>query len=512
MVDQEMLHHGGEIALLRDRYWAMPRYSRATRPGARDSIDKGPPHPASSPTMGGMANAQGQGQSILDRDHRVLTAGVILSITAVAFEGLAVTTIAPAIAGELRGLGLYGWIFSAYMLAQIVGTVIAGQVVDRRGAALPATIAMILFGAGLALAALAPTMPLLVASRALQGLGAGALANCVYASINLRYDDRLRPSMLAVVSSAYIVPSMIGPFVAGVIAERFGWRTVFWILLPILIISAALTLPTFRRSGAPVATVATRNQIPTALQLAIGTGLLLAGLGRLPDLPGVVMAVVGLGCALPALQRLLPAGMLLARRGLPAAILTRGLFVAAYFSADTYLVLALTDLRGYSPSIAGLAIATGSLAWTACAWLQARLDRRDNGAGRAKRIQLGVAMLLLGALGMALVPWWGTGALALALTAHLLAGMGIGFAHPTVGAFAFARAKEGESGTISAALLLADSFTPAVAIGLGGALIAAGQIVGWTPQFTIGGALGFSAPLLALGLFAASRLRVAESR
>ena len=76
--------------------------------------------------MGSVATAQGHGQSILDRDHRVLTAGVILSITAVAFEGLAVTTIAPAIAGELSGLGLYGWIFSAYMLAQIVGTVIAG--------------------------------------------------------------------------------------------------------------------------------------------------------------------------------------------------------------------------------------------------------------------------------------------------------------------------------------------------------------------------------------------------
>lgn len=461
--------------------------------------------------MGGLATVQEQGQSILDRDHRVLTAGVILSITAVAFEGLAVTTIAPAIAGELRGLGLYGWIFSAYMLAQIVGTVIAGQVVDRRGPALPATVAMILFGAGLALAALAPTMPLLVASRALQGLGAGALANCVYASINLRYADRLRASMFAVVSSAYIVPSMIGPFLAALIAERFGWRAVFWILLPILVISAALTLPTFRRGDAPAATAA-HNQIPTALQLAIGTGLLLAGLGRLPGLLGLVIAAIGFGCALPALRRLLPAGTLLARRGLPAAILTRGLFVAAYFSADTYLVLTLTDLRGYSPSVAGLAIATGSLAWTACAWLQARLDRRDNGAGRARRIQLGVAMLLVGALGMALVPWWGTGVLALALTAHLLAGMGIGFAHPTVGAFAFARAREGEAGAISAALLLADSFTPAVAIGLGGALIAAGQIVGWSPQFTIGGALGFSAPLLALGLFAASRLRAVEGQ
>lgn len=449
--------------------------------------------------------------SILDRQHRVLTAGVILSITAVAFEGLAVTTIAPAIASELRGLGLYGWIFSAYMLAQIVGTVVAGQAVDRRGPVLPATVAVILFGAGLLLAAVAPTMPILVAARALQGLGAGALANCVYASINLRYDDRLRPSMLAVVSSAYIVPSMIGPFLAGLIAERLGWRAVFWILVPVLIVSAALTLPTFRRGGANPAT-AGRNQIPPALQLALGTGLLLAGLGQLPAPLGAVLAAVGLGGAIPALRRLIPAGTLLARRGLPAAIATRGLFVAAYFSADTYLVLVLIELRGYSAAVAGLAIATGSLAWTACAWVQARLDRRDGGAGRAGRIQIGVAALLAGALGMALVPWWGAGALALALIAHLIAGMGIGLAHPSVGAFAFARAREGEAGAISAALLLADSFTPAVAIGLGGALIAAGQVLGWPAQLTIGGALALSAPLLALGVFAASRLRVAGGR
>ncbi len=448
--------------------------------------------------------------SILDRQHRVLTAGVILSITAVAFEGLAVTTIAPAIADELRGLGLYGWIFSAYMLAQIVGTVVAGQAVDRRGPVLPATVAVVLFGAGLLLAAVAPTMPILVAARALQGLGAGALANCVYASINLRYDDRLRPSMLAVVSSAYIVPSMIGPFLAGLIAERLGWRAVFWILVPVLIVSAALTLPTFRRGGANPATAAGRNQIPPALQLALGTGLLLAGLGQLPDPVGAILAAIGLGGAIPALRRLIPAGTLLARRGLPAAIATRGLFVAAYFSADTYLVLVLIELRGYSAAVAGLAIASGSLAWTACAWVQARLDRRDDGAGRARRIQIGVAALLSGAIGMALVPWWGAGALALALSAHLLAGMGIGLAHPSVGAFAFARAREGEAGSISAALLLADSFTPAVAIGLGGALIAAGQILDWPTQLTIGGALALSAPLLALGTFAASRLRGAE--
>jgi MFS family permease len=298
---------------------------------------------------------------------------------------------------------------------------------------------------------------------------------------------------------------MIGPVLAGVIAELLGWRAVFWILLPILVISAALTLPTFRGYGGSARPGGFR-QIALALQLALGTGLLLAGLGQLPGLLGAILAIVGIAGAIPALRELIPVGTFRALPGLPAAIATRGLFVAAYFSADTYLVLVLTELRGYSPSIAGLAIASGSLAWTACAWVQARLDDRGGGRGRPRRIQLGVGLLLGGAVGMALVPWWGTGALALALGAHLIAGMGIGLAHPSVGAFSFARAQAGEAGSISAALLLADSFTPAVAIGLGGALIAVGEILAWPAHLTIGGALVFSAPILALGLLAASRL------
>src|SRR3954452_12577939 len=97
--------------------------------------------------MSGMVADEQAATSILDRQQRVLTAGVILAITAVAFEGLAVTTIAPAIAGELRGFALYGWIFSGYALAQIVGTVVAAQWGDPRGPGLPATGGVRSFGA-----------------------------------------------------------------------------------------------------------------------------------------------------------------------------------------------------------------------------------------------------------------------------------------------------------------------------------------------------------------------------
>ena len=457
--------------------------------------------------MAGTIAQSTSGRGILDREHRVLTTGAVLAFTAIAFEGLAVTTVAPIIATELRGLALYGWIFSAYLLAALVGTVVAGQAVDRRGPAPPAAVAVALFGVGLLLAAIAPTMPVLLAGRVVQGLGAGALGNCVYAIVNLRYDDRLRPSMLATVSSAYIVPSMVGPYLAGLIAERLGWRAVFWVLLPILALAAALTLPAFARPGGGRRAGAGRNRAPLALALAVGTGTLLSGLGRLPGTIGALLAAAGLALALAPLRALLPGGTLAARPGVPAAIATRGLFIAGYFAADTYLVLALVALHGATASVAGLVIATGSLAWTACAWVQARLDRRDGGRGRAARIRVGVLLLLVGALGMALVPWLAWGVLPLAIGAHLLAGLGIGLAHAAVGALTFAEAREGEAGAASAALQLADAFTPAVAIGCGGALLAIGAASGWEARLGIGAALGLPVPLLAVSALASRRLR-----
>lgn len=445
------------------------------------------------------------GRGIFAREHRMLTVGIILAITAVAFEGLAVTTVAPALAADLGGVGLYGWVFSAYLLAQLVGTVVAGQGVDRHGPAGPFVGALLLFGVGLLAAAAAPGMPALIGGRVLQGLGGGAIGNCVYSSISLRYDDSLRPRMLAAVSSAFIVPALVGPALAGAIAEHLTWRAVFWGLLPLLPVAGALTLPAFRRVP-PTSTGAGRNRAPAAVQVAAGTGLLLAGLGELPDPRGVLLTAAGLPLAASALRRLLPAGTFVARPGLPATVAARGLFVAGFFGAQAYLVLALTSLQGYPAGTAGLLVALGSLSWSAAAWLQARLDGRDRGRGRRARVVAGAALMLAGVVILLPVVWAREAVLALAAGGHALMGLGIGLAHPASGVIAFAQASEGDEGAVSANLQLADSFAPAVGIGAGGALVAIGQTAGWGPQAGVAGALGVNLLPIALSLVAAARL------
>ncbi|MEF2243384.1 MFS transporter [Paenibacillus sp. IITD108] len=184
--------------------------------------------------------------SIFSPRYLALSIGIILAAMTIGFEGLAVTTVAPVIAGELQGLHLFGWIFSAYLLAQIIGTLVVGRQVDRKGPAILFSIAICLFAVGLIAAAVADNMYVLIAARALQGFGAGAMYTCIYTAISLSYPDELRAKILGALGTAYVLPSMLGPYVAGLIAEQWSWRFVFWGVLPFLFLAVLLSLPVFR--------------------------------------------------------------------------------------------------------------------------------------------------------------------------------------------------------------------------------------------------------------------------
>ena len=104
-------------------------------------------------------------KGLWSRRHRRLTTGLVLSVTLVAFETLAISTVMPIVARDLGGVELYGWVFSAFFLSSIVGIVVLGGLVDRMGPAIPFAIGMTLFAIGLALGGLAPSMEVLVAAR-----------------------------------------------------------------------------------------------------------------------------------------------------------------------------------------------------------------------------------------------------------------------------------------------------------------------------------------------------------
>jgi MFS family permease len=419
--------------------------------------------------------SEGQVPGLWAPQRRALTAGLVLTITFVASEALAVVTVMPVVARDLGGLRLYGWVFSGFMLGSIVGIVVAGREADRRGPAVPFVAGVVLFGAGLAVGGLAPSMEVLVAGRVLQGLGAGAVPAVAYASIGRSLTGTLRARMMAVLSTAWVAPGLAGPALSAEVARLFGWRWVFLGLLPIVAVAGSIAVPALIRLGPPDSVQLQAHRLSDGIRTAAGAAMLLGGLtaatgsGAAAIPAGVALVVAGAAVGLPALRRLVPPGTLAAHRGLPATIATRGLLTFAFFGADAYVTLSVTAVRHYSTLVAGAAVTGATLGWTAGAWVQARLN--ESWEGR-RLIRTGLVIILAGMAGMVLVLQTNV-PIAVAVAAWTVAGLGMGLAYAPLSLMMLQEALPGHEGQASASLNLTDVLGTAIGIGVGGAAVAA---------------------------------------
>src|SRR5262249_44672570 len=168
-------------------------------------------------------------------------------------------------------------------------------------------------------------------------------------------------------------------------------RVVFVGLIPLVAMAGMLALPALVRIGRPAGEHATEHRLVDAVRVAAGSALLLQGFASRGALPAVLLLLAGLVVGLPALRRLLPPGTLSARRGLPATILSRGLLTFAFFGADAFVTLAITEVRHRSPVVAGIAVTGATLGWTAGAWVQARLSETWEGA---RFVRTGLVIIL----------------------------------------------------------------------------------------------------------------------
>src|SRR5580692_6296773 len=135
------------------------------------------------------AAAASQAGGLWAPGRRPLTVGLVLAVTFVAFEALAVATILPVVGRHLGDLRLYGWVFSTFLLASLIGIVIAGTLADRVPLGRLMVSALALFAVGLIIGGTAPTILVLVAGRAVQGLGAGVVPAVAYVAIFLCYAE-----------------------------------------------------------------------------------------------------------------------------------------------------------------------------------------------------------------------------------------------------------------------------------------------------------------------------------
>ena len=481
--------------------------------------------------------------------RRALTGGLVLTITFVAAEALAVVTVMPVVARDLHGLELYGFVFSAFLLGTMVGIVAAGRAADQRGPAVPYIAGLIVFVVGLTIAGLAPSMPVLVAGRALQGLGAGAVPSVAYAAIGRTLPDHLRARMMAIMSTAWVVPGLAGPAISAEVAHLFGWRWVFLGLLPFIALTGPFAIPALLKLGRPETRATEGHRLIDGVGVAAAAGLVLGGLtlaagssstvaggaaagpagqgrsavaaagnhpvaaaaraagggfsGRdLAIVVGGVLILAGLALGVPLLRRLLPPGTLLARYGLPATIASRSLLTFAFFGADAFVTLTITILRHYTPVVAGIAVTGSTLAWTAGAWFQAKM----NGKWPGRRfVRVGLSIILAGIAGLTLLLSSHV-SVAEGIAAWTVAGLGMGMTYSPITLLMMQAAPAGGEGWASASLNLADVLGSAMGIGIGGALISAAVTLGWSLAVGLATAFALTAAAAVVGLLISRQL------
>src|SRR6266705_641098 len=424
-------------------------------------------------------------EGVWSANYRRLTLGLILITLGPAFETLAVATILPKIVASLGGLSFYGWSFSAYMLATLVGLIQAGDEADQRGPALPFIIGVVLFVLGLVLAGTAPSMIVFVLSRGVQGFGAGILVSVTYACVGQGYPEQLKPRMVAILASAWIVPGLIGPALAGIISDFFGWRWVFLGLVLVLPLGTGLVLPALKKltlsKEVRVARSLDVHRLLATTGLVAGAGMTLAGL-QVQSIPlALVLILPGLAIGIPSLRAVLPAGTLRVKAGLPAAIATIGLLSAAFFGGEAFLPLTLISIRGQNTIIAGIALTATTLSWTAGSWLQAHFAPKQ---GRRLLVLIGLLIVAVGNVGNAIILIPGVPAL-VAIVAWGVGGLGMGLAYSTISLVVLETAPKDQVGSASASMELSAVLGEALGTGVGGVIIAFTVGTGRSPSWGI---------------------------
>jgi MFS family permease len=432
--------------------------------------------------------------------HRPLTVGLVLAVTFVAFEALAVATILPVVGRQLGDLRLYGWVFSAFLLASLIGIVLAGTLADRVPLGRPMLAGLALFSLGLIIGGTAPDMMVLVAGRAVQGLGAGVVPAVAYVAISRCYAEESRPRMFAVLSTAWVVPGLIGPGIAALVAAAVGWRWVFLGLLPLVIAAGVLVVLALRHVPPPASPGTAAVPYLAALGVAAGAGTALASLSSGVAPVAAAGGIAGGALLAVSMRRLTPPRYLSARPGLAATILSRSLLTCCFFAGDAYVPYAIVTVRHAPTTLAALALTACTLTWTAGSWVQARWIARW-GPRRLVRPGECLVAIGLGAMCVTLLP---SVPPALAVVAWALAGAGIGTAYAPLSVTTLDRAAPGEEGRATSALQLCDVLGQAIGTGVAGAIVAATSRIGHGPGVAL--AFSFAIAVALTGVIVGARL------
>lgn len=393
------------------------------------------------------------------------------------------TTIMPSVVADIGGLDFYAWNTTIFVIASIIGSVYAAKLLQHTGPQLAYVIAAAIFTLGALGCAAAPSMPILLVARFVQGLGGGFLFSLAYAMIRVVFPQSLWPRAIALISGMWGVATLVGPAVGGTFAELGVWRAAFWSLAPItalFTILAVIVLP--RRSpehDEQSAVALLQLSLLVAVSLAISAGS--ASPELIWNIVGIAVAavlLVGLVAAeLRATKRLLPEGSFRPSTMLSSLYAMMSLLSVTVVSTEVFVPLFLQVLHGQSPLAAGYLAVLMGIGWTL-----GSLGSSGATGRRSKRaIMAGPVLQLVGmAILLVLMPRGGDGLsleLAVMCVALLAIGFGVGVAWPHVLTGILKEAQPGEQDLAGASITTVQLFVAALGAALAGMLANIGGLV-----------------------------------
>jgi len=422
--------------------------------------------------------------TLLSPQLRWTTIGSIALIFLGAFESLAVTTIMPTVSRELNGQALYSLAFSGTLAASIVGTVVAGGWADRRGPSRPLVVAMAVFVVGLILSGTAESMVVFIVGRFLQGLGSGAIIVALYVVVGRLYPAELHPKIFGAFAAAWVLPSLIGPPVAGFVADTTSWHWVFLGVGVLVFLAAAFIAPAIRQlAQMTVETDVTAKAGFTpvwAIIVAVGVVGVSLG-GQLPGLTAPVVVAVAFVVIIVALRPLVPRGTLRVLRGLPSTVLLRGAFAAAFFATEVYLPLMLNERYELSSSVSGLILTVGAVSWALGSEIQSRMGERMS---HDNAVRIGAAVLLIGVATQLVTAFFVLSPI-VAAAGWFFAGAGMGLVYPRISTLVLSYSTEGNQGFNSSAMSISDNVGGATTIAFAGLLFVSFAGNGFVAAFVL---------------------------
>lgn len=402
-----------------------------------------------------------------------VTLATITVVAIAAFDGLALVAALPAIAEDLGDVALLPWVITAFLAFSAVAGIAAGPVIDAIGVRRTFRVTGVWFVATSALAAIAPNMVLLVAARALQGIGGGLVISVALASVGLTYPNRLRPRAFAAVSMVWGVMGFGGPVVTAGLLALSGWRMIFVIQIPIAVIALAAgwnALPSTRArperiviDGRGIALISVLVGVSLAAVSQIGVRWWLAGVMAAAAIVTATAFWAHIGRAeQPLVER-----QHLVRFPLERVHVTSGLVLVTGLAADNYLPLYMQTTQGRSETFAAFSVIFLTVGWTSAAFVVSRALERYH---ESQAILFGAALMVptVALTGTAIALDW---SLALIFTGFFVMGCSIGFVSTSGLNLLQASAAETEMGRVNSAHQFIRTLSITYGVAIGGAIL-----------------------------------------